>query len=286
MQITQNQPLPKETVVLNRMAVIMSYFYLDEQSREIGPISLENLKAFRASNVIKDQTLVRPESGGPWTAFVAVVGTNEAPDAAKLRAEAAKVMSATFDDAKAALALLATDPVGGLAPAYEKLGPKRSGAVGIFFMAVFGLVGANFINHQIGALTSLSYGMVNASIDTVSFSKLLMVATASAVAWFCALALARLVNQRGGRWEGDAFIAGAVSLVWTLELLLATFVGWKNLEVWGMLVLTAICITVLQIFVGLTRISGLNDARATFAVPVVLVVEVWLTKVIFVAVAV
>lgn len=258
---------------------------MDEQNREIGPVSLENLRAFRASDVIKDQTLVRPESGGPWTACVAVVGTVETPSTAKLQAEAAKVVSVTFSDAKAALVLLASDPVGGLAPAYQKLGPKRAGAVGIFFMAVFGLVGANFINHQIGALTSISYGMVNASVDTVSFGKLLVVATASAVAWFCALALARLVNQRGGSWEGDAFIAGAVSLVWALELLLATFVGWKNIEVWGILVLTAICITVLQIFVGLTRISELNDTRATFAVPVVLVVEVWLTKVIFVAVS-
>ena len=54
----------------------MNYHYMDEQNREIGPFSLENLKAFRASGVIKDHTLVRPE-GGPWTACVAVVGNVE-----------------------------------------------------------------------------------------------------------------------------------------------------------------------------------------------------------------
>ncbi len=262
----------------------MNYFYMDDQSREIGPVSLENLKVFRTTEVIKDHTLVRPETGGPWAACVTVVGPIQITDTSRLQAEAAKVVTATVSDARAALALLAINPVGGLAPAYQKLGPNRAGAVGIFFMAVFGVVGGFFINRQIGALTSASFGSLNVSMDAGVFGKLLLVAAASAAAWFCALFLARLLNQRGGRWEGDAFIAGAVSLVWALELVLATLIGWKNLEVCAFLVLVAICVTVLQIFAGLTRISELSEQRATLAVPVVLVIEAWLTKVIFVAV--
>ena len=39
----------------------MNYYYMDENNKEIGPVSLENLKSFRLAGVIKDHTLVRPE---------------------------------------------------------------------------------------------------------------------------------------------------------------------------------------------------------------------------------
>jgi hypothetical protein len=259
----------------------MNYYYLDEQSREIGPVSLENLKAFRAAGVTNDQTLVRPESGGPWAACVTVTGIVETSDPGNLKGEAAKVISTALSDAKSALSLLATNPVGGLAPAYQKLGPKRAASVGILFMIIYAAVGAFLMNHLIGTMTSMNYGGVNVDVDSAKLTKLLFVAAASAAAWFSALALVRLMNQRGGQWEGDAFIAGAVSLLWAMAIMLTSLFGWKNFEVCGVLALTTICITVLQIFAGLTRISGLSEPRATLAVPVVLICEVWITKIIF-----
>ena len=114
----------------------MNYHYLDEQSREIGPVSLENLKAFRAAGVVKDQTLVRPESGGPWAACAAVVGPSESASPAIAQSPAAKAVASAVDDAKAALTLVWRNPVGGLAPAYEKLGPTRSGGAGFVFGGV------------------------------------------------------------------------------------------------------------------------------------------------------
>jgi hypothetical protein len=267
----------------------MNYFYMDDQSREIGPVSAENLKSLRVAGVIKDHTLVRLESGGPWTTCVSVVGVVGASSGAKIQAEATKVMSDTVADAKSALGLLNLNPVGGLAPAYQKLGAQRAGAVGIFFLIVYVVAGAYVINRLSGAIASLASfnfgnGLGTMSLNTGNWTKYMFVAGASAAALFAALALVRVIFQRGGRWEGDAFIAGAVSIVWAIALLIESFLGLKNMEVMALVALFAICITVMQLFVGLTRISELNEPRATVAVPVVIIVEVWLTKIIFTAI--
>jgi len=56
----------------------MNYYYMDENNKEIGPVSLENLKSFRLAGVIKDHTLERPEDGGPWVTCESIIGTIEA----------------------------------------------------------------------------------------------------------------------------------------------------------------------------------------------------------------
>lgn len=259
----------------------MNYFYLDEQNQEIGPVSLENLKAFRSAGAIQDHTLVRAENVATWSACVSVTGPVETPAADKLQTEAAQVVSATYADAKQALALMATNPVGGLAPAYQKLGHKRAGAVGIFFVIVSALGSAFILRGMIDSLSSMSFGMINVGILTGSFAKSLLITAVVPVALVFALALVRLTSQRGGRIEGDLFIAGANSLVFTMELLLFNIVGLKNAEVLVIIYLVAVCITVLQIFVGLTRISELSEPRATLAVPIVIVLAVWLSTVIW-----
>lgn len=57
----------------------MNYFYMDDQSREIGPVSAENLKSFRMAGVIKDHTLVRPENSELWVTAMSVVDPTEKP---------------------------------------------------------------------------------------------------------------------------------------------------------------------------------------------------------------
>jgi hypothetical protein len=184
----------------------MNYFYLDEQNREIGPVSLENLKAFRASGVIKDQTLVRGENGSAWTVCVAMLGSLEMPRAENMRSQTLRLASEALNHAREALLLLARNPVGGLAHTFQKLGPKGAGAAGTVFMVAYTLVGTLLLTRLIN---SMSFGMVGSGFSI----KPLIATAASAAAWFGLLALARVVNQRAGAWQGDAFIAGAVSLV-------------------------------------------------------------------------
>jgi hypothetical protein len=56
----------------------MNYYYMDDNNKEIGPVSMEYLKSFRLAGVIKDHTLVRPEDGGPWVKCESIIGTIEA----------------------------------------------------------------------------------------------------------------------------------------------------------------------------------------------------------------
>ena len=121
-------------------------------------------------------------------------------------------------------------------------------------------------------------------VDVGSFPKLLIATAGSLAAWGGVLSLARLVNRREGRWEGEVFVAGTMSLVWMLALLVTALVGWKNFEICAVVSLAAGCVTVLQVFVGLTRISGIEEPRATLAVPLILIAGVWLTKIIFTAI--
>jgi len=129
--------------------------------------------------------------------------------------------------------------------------------------------------------SSMSSGSINVGIERLNFATLLPYTAIYPVALVCALALARLTSQGAGRIEGDLFIAGAISLVQAMGLLLANIVGLKNVEVLVIIYLLVLCIQILQLFVGLTRISELSEPRGTLAVPIVAVLAAWLSTVIW-----
>ena len=253
----------------------MNYFYLDEQNREIGPVSLENLKAFRATDVIKDHTLVRLESGGPWMACVTVVGAPKTSSSQS--SDTMAKVSEAVNHAKTVWVKLLTNPVGGLSPAYQQLGAMRAGEAGAVFL------GASTILFVLLVYVSKTFALLRPS-DFGGFIKLLFTTLACYSVWAAVLAIARLINRREGSIGGEVFVAGTMSLVWTLVLLLIGVLGFGNIEVLLVLLLILICVTVLLIFVGLTRISGLDERIGTFMVPLVLVGGFWFTKIIFSAV--
>lgn len=256
----------------------MNYFYMDEQNREIGPVSLENLKSFRAADVIKDHTLVRPESGGPWAACVTVVGTIMASSNVRTQQSAAMAkVSEAVQHAKTVWVMLLTNPVGGLAPAYQQLGPKRAGEAGAVFL------GASTILFVLLVYMTKTFAMLRPN-DFGGFVKLLFTTFACYAAWAAALAIVRLINRRDGSIAGEVFVAGTMSLIWSIVLLLIGILGFGNVEFMLILFLVSICVMVLQIFVGLTRISGLDERIGTIMVPLVLVAGVWFAKIIFSAV--
>jgi len=250
---------------------------MDQQSREIGPVSLENLKSFRIAGVIKDDTLVRPESGGPWIACVAVVGATPSPSTEAPQSAAMAKVSEAVQHAKTVWVMLLTNPVGGLAPAYQQLGAKRAGEAGAVFL------GASSIIVVLLVYMTKTFGLIRPT-DFGGFLKLLFTTFACYAAWAGALAIVRLINRRAGSIGGDVFIAGTMSLVWSMVTLLIGILGFGNVELLLILFLVSICVMVLQIFVGLTRISGLDERIGTFMVPLVLVAQAWFAKIIISAV--
>ena len=254
----------------------MNYHYLDENNQEIGPVSLENLKAFRLADVIKDHTLVRSENGGPWTACVSVVGVVGIQSAHSQSPTMAKVSEAV-EHARSVWLNLLSNPVGGISPAYQQLGPAKAGGAGGVFIAAYTIIALLLV------YMTKTFGMIRPD-DMGGFMKLMFTLLACCLTWAAAMIGARLINRREGEIGGEVFVAGTISLVLAVDLLLVSILGFGNLEVLMIILLVSTCIIVLQVFVGLTRVSGLDERIGTFMVPVVIVGSCWLSKIIVMAV--
>lgn len=186
----------------------------------------------------------------------------------------AKVKEAGIDATKA-FKTFATNPVGGLPAAYESLGPSRALGVGIVF-AVVSLV-CVFIGIYAG-MDTYSRPEVGDSIKFFIFG------TVPFLSLFGASAATRKLFGGQGSPQGDCFIAGATLLPLGFLMLVIGILGLVSIDVIGVLSLFALCFTILILYTGVTRISMVTESRATFAVPVMIVIALGLTKFIFGAV--
>jgi zinc-ribbon domain len=184
-------------------------------------------------------------------------------------------MKAASKDTLQAFLKFATDPVGGLSPAYQSLGAARALRVGISFGIVFTL-----------CVLLGSYRLIPdyaRSPGVGGFFRLLVSAFIPFPSLVGASALARLVSRGKGALSNDSFIAGAALLPFGFAILLSSLLGMGNYELVGALTLFAFCLTVLMLFAGCTRISAMSERTATIAVPLMLLLSGWITKVIFAA---
>lgn len=185
-----------------------------------------------------------------------------------------KVKAASKDSLQAFLKF-ATDPVAGLSVAHESLGASRAMSVGISFGVVFSL-----------CILLAAYRLIPEGIrppGAGGFFRLLLCAVVPFVCLAGAGALARLVFRGKGGLSNDSFIAGAALLPLGCVMLLSTILGAGNFEVIGALTVFALCLTILMLFAGCTRITMMSERLATIAVPVMLLLSAWFTKVIYTA---
>lgn len=66
-------------------------------------------------------------------------------------------------------------------------------------------------------------------------------------------------------------------------MLLASLLGFGNIEVIVLLSVFGTCFTILMLFTALTRVYRITERAATFLVPLMLVVSAWLSKVMYAA---
>lgn len=196
-------------------------------------------------------------------------------EAAKSAGQVADKLKAASKDTLQAFIKFSTDPVAGLSVAYENLGASRALGAGIGFGLVFTLcVLAGAYRLEGGLLRELGVG---------GFFKLLICAIVPFVTLTAACALARVVFRGKGSLSNDSFIAGASILPFGFVMLLATILGAGNMEVIGALGVFALCLTILMLFAGCTRITMMSERIATLAVPVMLMLSAWLSKIIYTA---
>ncbi len=168
------------------------------------------------------------------------------------------------------------NPVESLAPNFEKLNKQKALEVGIAFAVLFDFC----------ALFGL-YMMLPRWAGSPGFGdilKILIFGFVPPAALTGAGFLARKVfRATGGTIESDVFLAGISLIPIGILLLLSGVLGIGNLEVIGLVAVFALSYTILILFTGCTKISGIAQVRAVPAVPVIILVTAWLSKIVFTA---
>jgi hypothetical protein len=194
------------------------------------------------------------------------------PNPTALAADKVRVAS---KDALQAFKMFASNPVAGLSVAFESLGQARALGVGITFGVLFSLcflLGIYRLLPEWGRPPGFG-----------GFIKTLVVAVVPFISLFGAGVLGRKAFRGEGGFGHDSFIAGASLLPFGFVALLAAILGLGNMEVITVVTLFAVCLTILMLFAGLTRIYKISERSATMAVPLMLIASSWLSKIIYAA---
>ena len=241
----------------------MNYYYTRPDNAVAGPASLNEIRVFVANGALGPDPMIVPEGGTQWRPLSAITGAPPPPPVP------AKPNAFTYalKDAVSAFQLLVTNPVGGLSPAFERLGAARAAGAGV----VFGVVFAGcwlFAIYRFMGLASKDPNFIRAlGVSLLPFGSLVV-----------AIAVVRMIFRGRPGFTHDLFLAGAALLPFALASLAAalfllnqpattvaaTEAFERNLFIFFSI---ATYLTVLMLYAGLTRVSRISDRAATIGVP-------------------
>jgi hypothetical protein len=188
-------------------------------------------------------------------------------------------------DAWQGVKLFAKSPVGGLPESFERFDDRRAIQVGIVFAITYEialLLGALIFKSKAAGLLG---GFVPiGELSAEQLFKLLFLGLVPFASLIGACALTRAIFRGTGRFAGDVYTAGAALLPTGFLVLLAAILGVANWEIILILVLFALTYSILILYAGCSRIGCVSEAGAAPAVPIILLLSAWITKVIVVAV--
>ena len=120
----------------------------------------------------------------------------------------------------------------------------------------------------------------SSGLGFLGFIKLIVIACvpfASTVGGFAAV---RAIFKGHGSFQSDMFIAGA-SLLPAVPLILASVIlGAMNAEIILAIAVLAVTTTVLILYSGCTTLQGIPDAAATLAVPLMILADLYICKIV------
>jgi len=189
-----------------------------------------------------------------------------------------EVTDAIKDSAQNALSSfkhIVVNPVGNLHSAYNSLDRKQTIGVGVVYSVIFNA----FFTIGIYLMLKNTLGGFMGNIPVGIFFKLILCGFVPVVGIAAASALLRQIFHSEGGLESDIFIAGVALLPAGICMLISGFVGILNVEVIAAVSVFALSYTILIIFTGFTRILKISDAGSAIAVPVCLLISIWLSKV-------
>jgi hypothetical protein len=192
------------------------------------------------------------------------------PRAAPSRASAmAGTVKAATSNGLAALKGFAGDPVGRLPQVYESLGEERALRIGLTYGVVsvlcFLLGGYLLFPFREGLLERLGVGGV---LRGLLFA---------AIPFGCAVAGGLATRKVFGK-GGDVFVAGAALLPAALAMLANGILGLGHTGLATVISTFAGCTGVLMLFSGYSRVAKLSERAATLAVPIVVVLALWVGR--------
>ena len=191
-------------------------------------------------------------------------------------------------DAWQGVKLFAKSPVGGLPESFALFDDRRAIQVGIVFAIAYEvavLLGALIFKSKTEALLGgiLPVSQLMGELTAAQLFKVLFLGLVPFASLIGACALARAIFHGKGRFAGDVYTAGAVLLPTAILVLLAALLGAANFEVIAILFLFALTYSILILYAGCSRIGLISEAGAAPAVPIILLLSAWITKIIVVA---
>lgn len=185
-------------------------------------------------------------------------------------------MKTALADAIATVKQIAVSPVANLPLAHAQLDSTRVVGVAVTFAVIFALC-VTFGTNMVLPDWAFSPSFGN------SF-KLFMASIVPFVSVGAMHALVRKIFGSSGEYGDDAFVAGAALLPVGIATFLSGFLGIGNFEITLILGVFAACYTILILYSGCVHIAKLPERIAVPAVPAIIVLSTWLSKVIFMAV--
>jgi hypothetical protein len=179
---------------------------------------------------------------------------------------ATQVAGAASREAVGALTTLISDPIGGLAPCFQKLGSTRALQVGAVFLSAFLLLMLLTVFTGGSMIPMPGFG---AGSTAKAFFSTLLTTVAAVGAMVGISTLFRITSKSAVGLEADLYTIGAALLPLGIALFVASILN-VNSEVvlWIVLLLVAFAsiFTVLMIFTGQVKIAGLSERFAAVAV--------------------
>ena len=194
---------------------------------------------------------------------------NEKENQNEMASEVASKVKSTLNDAIQGLKIFLINPVGGLPVFFQGLGKERALGVGIAFGIAYVVC---FVFACQKYLTQFSSNSSLFNLILASAANFLSIAGASF--------LTRKLFRGYGSFQGDIFIAGVALVPASLLLLISSLLGITNVEIIVIVMVVAITYTILMIYTGCHKISGIPENAAAFAVSVMLLLSGWLFKIL------
>lgn len=187
-----------------------------------------------------------------------------------------KRVSEAASDAGATVLRLGTNPVGALRSAFSALGEQRALGAGVALGIVFAIAST-----VAAWIASLRIGL--GFQPRVLFGALVM-----GLVLFVSLAIAGTAGRKLLRGTGslgaDVYLAGVATLPVAVLLLVSSAVGGGNFEIVAIAAVLAWTYLLCILYAGVTGLTGVSEQLAPPFIAAQLLLSLWLSKVVLVAV--